>query len=47
MNGRSWAGMRPLTGQWLSDFGLLGHLERVIYLCSTAPDEHRRNQALP
>lgn len=26
------AGKRPLTGQPLSDFGLLGHLERVIYL---------------
>jgi hypothetical protein len=26
------AGKRPLTGHQLSDFGLLGHLERVIYL---------------
>lgn len=26
------AGKRLLTGQQLSDFGLLSHLERVIYL---------------
>ena len=26
------AGKRPPTGQQLSDFGLFGHLERVIYL---------------
>jgi len=26
------AGKRPLAGHDLSDFGLLGHLERVIYL---------------
>ena len=29
---RFMAGKRPLTGHQLSDFGLLGHLERVIYL---------------
>jgi len=26
------AGKRPLTGQQLSDFGLFGHLERVVHL---------------
>lgn len=26
------AGKRPLTGQQLSDFGLFGHLKRVIHL---------------
>lgn len=26
------AGKHPLTGQQLSDFGLPGHLERVVHL---------------
>jgi hypothetical protein len=26
------AGKRPLTGRDLSDFGLFGHFERVVYL---------------
>lgn len=26
------AGKRPLTGQQLSDFGLFGHLKRVVHL---------------
>jgi hypothetical protein len=29
-------GKRPLTGDQLSDFGLLGQLERVIYLDTSA-----------
>jgi hypothetical protein len=31
-------GKRPLTGDQLSDFGLLGQLERVIYLDTKVSD---------
>jgi hypothetical protein len=38
---RKLAGKRPLTGKQLSDFRLLGHLERVVYsggaVCSDRP----------
>ena len=51
VDGRSWPGKHPLTGHKLSDFGLLSHLERVIYLevsavCRTSLDSSTTDHRL-